>query len=155
IRFLTDWVSKKSYHPFRTSTMDRDASGALYTQAQFETAAAQLAAEVPRLSDIQIEMRLTRLVAGLGDGHTAVWGSEARDFTLTLPLGFYLFDEGLYVISAAPKYKDLAGARVVALDDQPVTEALGKLDPLIGRDNTMWLKTMEPYYLRRTAFLKE
>jgi PAS domain-containing protein len=155
IAMLADWVKKKSFHPFKTATGDRFVSGAAMSEAQFDDTVRKLTADVPKLSDRDIEIALFRLVASLGDGHTAIEGSRSRaEFALTLPLGFYVFDDGLHVISAAPAYADLVGARVVALDGTKADDALARLDPLIARDNAQWVKAMEPHYLRHTPFLK-
>ncbi|HEX4294659.1 MAG TPA: hypothetical protein VHZ29_11030 [Rhizomicrobium sp.] len=117
IRMLADWVGRKSFHPYRTGTSDRILSGASLTQAEFEAAVAKLIADVPKLGDRDIEVALFRLVAGLGDGHTALLGSHTRiEYALTLPLAFYVFDDGLYVVSAAPDHRDLIGSKVIAID---------------------------------------
>jgi tetratricopeptide (TPR) repeat protein len=155
IAMLADWVGKKSLHPFKTSTGDRYVSGAAMTETEFDGTVRKLVADVPKLSDSDIEIALFRLVAALGDGHTAIEGSHTRaEFALTLPLGFYVFDDGVYVISAAPAYADLVGAKVVALDGTQVRDVLARLDPLISRDNAQWVKAMEPHFLRHTPFLK-
>ena len=155
IRMLADWVGRKSFHPYRTGTSDRIVSGASQTQAEFEATAAKLVADVPKLGDRDIEVALFRLVAGLGDGHTALLGSHTRiEYAMTLPLAFYVFDDGLYVVSAAPDHKDLIGSKVVAIDGTPVADALVRIDPLIARDNAQWVKAMAPHYLRHVPFLK-
>jgi len=156
IRFLADRVEHKSYHPFRTTTSDRYVSGAAYTEAEFEAASQKLIAGVPAMSDRAIEIALFRLVAALGDGHTIIAGSRKRlEFAQTLPLGFYVFDDGVRIVSAAPKYAELVGAKLIALDGTPATDALVKIDPLIARDSSQWVKAMEPQYLRHVPFLKE
>jgi hypothetical protein len=156
IRFLADWIERKSFHPFKTETTDRNLSGAVYTQPEFEAAVAKLIADVPAMSDRAIEVTLFRLVAALGDGHTAIVGSRTRlEYALTLPLGFYVFDDGVYIVSAAPGHADLVGAKVLALDGMPVDAALARIDPLIAHDNTMWVKAMEPQDLRHVPMLKE
>jgi hypothetical protein len=61
-------------------------------------------ADVPRLTDFRIEIEL---FASVGDGHTGLAGSRRRiEFALTMALGFYAIDDGLFVISAAPQYRD-------------------------------------------------
>lgn len=154
IRFLLDRIDRQSLHPYRTTIGSRHLSGALYTRDEFVAATEKLIAQVPKLSDIEIELELMRLIASLGDGHSAMWGAQTRDFGLTLPLAFYLFDEGLYVTAADAKYKDVLGSKVVSIDGKPISDALRALDPYISRDNTMWLKTMGPHALRHTPFLK-
>jgi len=154
IQFLAEWVQKKSFHPFRTATGDRILSNASYTREEFEAATRKLSVAVPALSDREIELALFQLVAKLGDGHSAIWGSpKRREFGLTLPLGFYEFDDELYVVSAAPAYANLLGAKVLAIDETRLPEALKKIAPLIGSDNPQWLSATEPEYVRHVPFL--
>jgi hypothetical protein len=132
------------------------ASQAVLTRQEFEIAVAKLIADVPTLTDLRIEAELFRLVASLGDAHTALAGSRRRiEFAMTMPLGFYAFDDGLFVISAAPQYRESVGAKVILLDDMPTEIALRKIDALISHDNAMWLRTMEPHFLRHVPLLKE
>ena len=155
IRFLADWIERKSFHPFRTETADRYVSGALYTRSQFESQVQTLIGQVPKMTDREIEVALFKLVASVGDGHSTVIASRTRlEYAMTLPLGFYVFDDGFYVISAAPKYAALVGAKVTAIDGMPIAAALAKLDDYIAHDNTYWLRTMEPNYFRHVPFLK-
>jgi len=155
IRFLAKWIKARAYHPFKTAAADRYVSGALYSESEFDGQVQSLLAAVPKLSDREIELALFKLVASLGDGHSAVVGSRTRiEFATTFPLGFYQFDDGLYVISAAPKYADLVGARILAIDGTETTEVVKKLDPYIAHDNAEWLKTFEPQFLRHVPFLQ-
>src|SRR5579885_3846397 len=96
-----------------------------------------------------------RLVASLGDGHTSVWGARKPEFALTFPLAFYEFSDGLYIVAAAPQYKNLVGAKVTAFDSTPAGEALARLDPYIAHDNSKWFKAMEQQDIRHVPFLQE
>lgn len=155
IHFLADWVEKKSFHPFRTTTSDRTLSGARLTKEEFEAAVAGLSSHVPTLSDGEIEVALFELIAQLGDGHTTLGGSRTRlEFAITLPLAFYDFDDGLYVVAAVPQYRQLIGAKILALDGMPIAEARAKVAPLIARDNAMWVRALLPHYLRHLPFLQ-
>jgi hypothetical protein len=156
IKFLADWIEKRSYHPYRSETADRYVSSPRYTHQELAAVVAKLTADVPTLTDRQVEIEIFRLLAALGDGHTEMAGSRRRiEFAMTMPLAFYAFDDGLYVIAAAPKYRDLVGARVLALDGTPAETALKKIDELIPHDNEMWLRTMEPHFLRHVPFLQD
>ena len=155
LRFLADWVEHKSYQPFRSDSGNRYVSHAVYSREEFEAAVAKLSAEVPTKSDAAIDVALSRLVAGLGDGHTTLQGARTREFGLTLPLAFYEFEDGLHVVAAPPALAELVGVKVVALDGTPAGEALNRIGPLIGRDNDQWVEAMAPHYLRHTPILKE
>ena len=50
---------------------------------------------------------------------------------------FYFFEEGLFIISSALKYKGLLASQVLQVENKKVYDVINSLDPLIGRDNKM------------------
>jgi hypothetical protein len=110
--------------------------------AVFE-AAERLKAAIPGMSDDAIALELIHIVALIGDGHS--WLSNtgatpAPDATVTvnartLPLQFWLFDDGLFVIHAAEGFEEWIGSRVLRLGDLTVDDALARLTPYVPRDN--------------------
>ncbi len=69
-------------------------------RAEFEGMVAQLAGDIPRLSDAGIRGRITQLVAAARDGHTHADLASNRYFDLiTLE-----FPEGPFVIGGAKSY---------------------------------------------------
>lgn len=93
-----------------------------------------LRADIPRLTDEQIFARLAQLVGTLDQNHSffGAFGpypeSERprvpNDF---LPVRFYAFPEGLFVVAANAAHRDLIGARLLAIDSTPVEEAFRKV----------------------------
>ncbi len=143
IQFLAREVRRKGYDPFRKVSRER-----------FDESIRRLSDAAPRLSDGQIIVELMKIMRNVGDGHSSVLGSRERtDVRPALPVQFYLFREGLYVIAADPKYKDLLGAEVVRFGDRSVDEVLRALDPLLSRDNEMWPKQVAPYRMRSVPLL--
>ena len=72
-------------------------------KAKFDLAVATIKRGVPRFSDAEIILRLTRLVASLGVGHTHVLlpsGSDPYAFHM-YPIRIRWFSDGLAVVSAA------------------------------------------------------
>jgi hypothetical protein len=91
-------------HPNAFATMDR---------GQFEAAVAELNADVPNLKPHQIVVRMIRLAAMVGDGHTRMHlpqagkGDEGPNDELgfhRLPVSFYQFSDGLFVSYASEKH---------------------------------------------------
>ena len=115
---------------------------------------ARLTQNIPMLSDSQATIEVMKLVTKMGVGHTEAWPQYTQDFAETLPLKFFLFKEGLYIIAADPKYQSLLGAQVLSFGDASASQAIASVAPLVFRDNEMWLKTFGPYLLRFTAVLK-
>jgi tetratricopeptide (TPR) repeat protein len=110
--------------------------------------------EIPQLSDRQIEAGLMKLMRMAGDGHTSLMPLYARrEGRQAVPVQFYLFAEGLFITTAAPEFAELAGAQVLRVGSQSIEETLAALDPVISRDNEMWVKFMGPILLRYPQLL--
>jgi len=153
LAFLARWTKAKAYHPFRTDTGDRFVSDAIYTQSEFNAQVRMLSDAVSHLTDPQIELGMMRLLAALGDGHTELAGGPRPEYALTIPVKFEWFEEGLFVTAAAPKYRNLLGARVLAFDGHPTGSVMQSVAPYVSRDNDYWLSAVEPYRLRAIPFL--
>jgi tetratricopeptide (TPR) repeat protein len=127
------------------------------TVQQFDAQVRAIDEAIPKLTDAQIILALTKLMVFLGDGHTAVWGIGANPFfAAALPMRFFWFEEGLFVTAADPKLEDLLGAQVLAFDGRPAVEVLQAMAPYIDSDrgNPMTLKTSAPYRVRNLKMLE-
>jgi len=153
LAFLARWAKAKAYHPFRTDTGDRFVSNAIYSEPEFDAQVRTLNAQIPSMSDVQIELAFMRLVAALGDGHTELGGGPRLEYAQTLPLKFELFGEGLFVTAADPAYRNLLGAQVLGTDGHDIERVWTAVAPYISRDNAYWLTAVEPYRLRAVPFL--
>jgi tetratricopeptide (TPR) repeat protein len=117
--------------------------------AGFDALARQLHDEAPRLTDHQLEVGLMKLARLAGDAHTDIAPSYLqREHRKAIGVQFYLFEEGLFVTNAAPAHKDLVGARVLRLGGHSVAEVQAALDPVISRDNDMWVRLVGPGLMR-------
>jgi tetratricopeptide (TPR) repeat protein len=115
----------------------------------FEVFTRKLHDDIPGLGDHQIEVGLMKLAAMAGDGHTSLsFPFQLRQRYKALPVQFYLFEEGLYITAAAPAHKDLAGTRVLRFGDHTVEQVLQAVDPLVSRDNAVWVKHLAPDLIR-------
>lgn len=120
---------------------------------ELEADMAKLSKNISSLSDAQATIEVMKLVARMGVGHTEALPPHTLEFAQTLPMKFFLFKEGLYVVAADPKYPDLLGAQVLGVGDASVNQAMAAVGPVVFRDNEMWLKAMVPNLLRYTALL--
>jgi tetratricopeptide (TPR) repeat protein len=122
--FVETEVKRMHYQPFRQ-----------VSQAQFETELRRLREDVPRLTDNQIIVRLMRVMSLIGDGHTILFPEFIPEWRQTVPVQFELFQEGLFVIAADPKYAELVGAKVLRFGQQPAEQVIHVVGPIISRDN--------------------
>lgn len=106
------------------------------TEVSFKASADSLMRRVPDLTDAGVAAEMARLLARVGDGHTAVLlGWQERLFRHRLPIEFFDTGEDLVVIAADDSLADLIGARVLAFGETPAGEALDRIDALTSRDN--------------------
>lgn len=143
LAFFAREVKRRAYAPFRR-----------ISEPEFDAAVARLIEDVPGLSDCQILVGMMRLLRPLGDGHAVVLPAESdEEAQVYLPLKFYRFDEGLFVIAAAESCREIVGAQVLSIDGHPAGEVLAAVEPLISRDNDQQVMLLEPELLRWTPLL--
>lgn len=127
--------------------------------AAFDSAAADLRRRVPTLTNDRIVVELGRLMTLLGDGHTGVYGpgpdTPLAFESASLPVLFYLFDDGLHIVDASGKARRWIGARVLRIGERPVEEILSALNEYVHHDNSVTVRWLGVHFsLRRTAFLE-
>jgi tetratricopeptide (TPR) repeat protein len=143
LQLLAREVRRKAYDPSHH-----------WSSADFEAEVKKLNEEIPKLTDMQTVVRLMQLMRKVGDGHSGILGSAERpEFLQNLPVQFYLFKEGLYIISTDPKYRAVLGAQVLRFGDRTVDDVMRALDPLISRDNEIWPSQVGPYRMRSLPLL--
>lgn len=135
IDYLVEEARRMHVGPRRPAFSDR-----------FESAAAALKTAVPDLTNDEIVVELQRLMTLLGDGHTGIYGpgddSELQFDSPALPVLFYAFEDGLYIVDGAGDARRWIGHRVVAFGPRPAEAVLQDLPDYVHHDNLMtplWL----------------
>jgi tetratricopeptide (TPR) repeat protein len=93
--------------------------------------------EAGSLSDSQIRVRLRKITAIVGDGHTAsrLWAEgEPRR---SLPLHLFAFSDGVYIIGAGSSQAELIGAKVLKVGALDIDAAMKATRPYNSVDNDM------------------
>lgn len=101
--------------------------------------AAALREEIPSLSDEQVYVRMGQVVGSLGLHHTLFGsmgfgqpnGSEKVRETY-LPLRFYAFPEGIFIVDAAPEYKELVGAKLLSINGVQAEDVLTRVASVLS-----------------------
>jgi hypothetical protein len=140
LQFLAREIKRIHYDPFKK-----------VSEKEFDAFVKKLSDDVPKLTDAQLIVGLYKMTRMPGDGHTSV--RNAPQFQKQLPVQFFQFTEGVFITAAAPEQADLVGAQVLKIGDSAVEKVIEALDPLISRDNTMWIKTIAPNFMRNPILL--
>jgi tetratricopeptide (TPR) repeat protein len=123
--------------------------------ADLAATAANLRTQIPNLTDGQIIVRMQRILAQLGDGHSLAYFFFGNRELKRLPVNLYFFSDGLYVMHAPEAQKGLIGCRVLKIGNLDAETIVQRLVPYITRDNDNMLRTMGTYFLTTPEFLRE
>lgn len=105
-------------------------------EAEFRAAVASLDADIPKLSDDEIFVRLAQIVAMVQDGHT---GFNLRPFPPSddkedIPIRFERYEDGIYVRAAAQEYAAAVGGKVIEVGSVGWKEAIRRVDSIESHD---------------------
>lgn len=123
---------------------------------EFEAAAADIRARIPRLTDEGIANELKRLVVMLGDGHSGIWSVPTDDVRFAgLPIDVYMFSDGLFVVGAAgADARELIGSELLEIGGRPVDELVPGIERYLAVDNPMGLRSGTPALITRIDLLE-
>lgn len=127
------------------------------SEQDFRDAVSALDAAIPTLTDNEIKLELSRLVAMVGDAHTKLYlvfpsidllpdwfdGEILRSY----PIRVHWFSDGLFVIGSTTGHADTLGARVVQIGTSTPDEIMRLIRPLIAHSVEEWVVKESADYL--------
>ena len=140
--YLDKRVRETHWEPFR-----------VLPEAEWRSELRSLSDDIPDLEDTAAAVRLMKLIARVGDGHTSVWPKNDGTWH-AIPAVFYWFTDGLFLLAAAPEYEDAIGGRVTRIGGLSADEALRRAETVTPRDNEMTLRWLAPQVLSIMEVLK-
>jgi C-terminal processing protease CtpA/Prc len=140
LAFLMHEAKRIHYDPYRTTS-----------EAELDSLAAALEAEIPQLTDDEILVRMQAIVVRLGDGHSHV---HTIDKPAILPLHLIQLPQGLFVEGAAEEHADLVGAKVLRIGGCTADEALRRAEGITSRDNEMNVRDVSARLLASVRLLR-
>lgn len=110
--------------------------------------AADLKTKVAAYSDERVLLELERLMFYMHDGHSYILPVARKVQTVYLPIQFYIFSNGTYIIDADEPYKNLIGCRVLSIYGVEVDKLANDMNSYIHQDNHYTVKWFAPSILR-------
>lgn len=118
------------------------------TRAEFDTAAAKLRDEIPRLANHEIVVGILRLIAMVGDGHTQAQNYSQVGGFRSLPFMCEWLHDGYYVTRTTRSHSAILGMRLLRVGKTPIDDAAKKLAELFAAENEMQMRRRVPFSLR-------
>jgi hypothetical protein len=134
------WTAIQRYHPAPFHKTDR---------ATFVRAFEALDRRLPSLSRADGFASLSRFVALVREAHTGLdLGADSAAKFHTFGLKLYPYADGVAVQAAEPALRELAGARLVAVDGVPADDVIRRVTPYAHASNAMTVRWVLPFLLR-------
>jgi hypothetical protein len=126
LQYLAKELPRRHKNAFHTVSKD-----------QFQQAVLALDAAIPSLAEHEILIGLRRIVAMVGDAHTAL--APPENFH-RYPLTLYRFGDNVRVVRTTSNYKTALGARVVGIGSLSIAEASAKIDTLVPHETDQFVR---------------
>ncbi len=107
------------------------------SKEEFARALTELDAAIPSLQEHEILVGLRRIVALIGDAHTALGPPENFH---RYPLTLYWFGNDLRVLRTTSQYKRALGTRVRGIGGLSLAEATAKVNTLVPHENDQFVR---------------
>ncbi|SEJ59747.1 Peptidase family S41 [Propionispira arboris] len=102
-----------------------------------------------RLDIHTIVIEIAKIVATIGDAHTAVVLPRYN----RLPIEVYCFQEGLFVVAAMPTCQNLLWQKLIAINGETISSICKRLEQVISHENQSFVLAQLPEYLICTDIL--
>jgi len=125
------------------------------SEEKFKRMIVEIQKKIPTLSDQEIVFEFMKLVAAVGNGHNFIVPAYTpKGAFQQLPLQFYQFTDGLFIVKADQDYEQFIGSKVVSIGNISTAEALARTQVINARDNEMQQLWLGPHYLGLAEVLK-
>ena len=110
--------------------------------------AASLKTKVAQYSDERMLNELERLMFYMHDGHSYILPVATKVQAFFLPVQFYIFSDGVYIVDADDPYKNLIGSKVLTIQNVAVAKLVNDMNYFIHQDNRYTVLWFAPSVLR-------
>lgn len=117
---------------FRANVFAVERSYSPAGRAEAERRLDALEGTLERTNAVAFEIEIARIVALADNGHSTVFASSRAPWSNRIPIRLTTFGDEFRVMRAIPKYRDLLGTKLVAIDGKPVAVARDSGRTLFG-----------------------
>jgi hypothetical protein len=144
IDYLKERIQELHYNPYQSMS-----------KTDLDHKILSLKSEINSFTDNEIVVELMKIIGSLGNGHNLIIPTSPNKGALKkLPVQFYQFSDGLFIVSADTGFEKWIGYEVEFIENTTAEEALQKTNVVNARDNNMQTLWLAPYYLALPDVLK-
>jgi tetratricopeptide (TPR) repeat protein len=144
LHYLAREIERLHVHPYHATSAEA-----------FEQKVNDIDCRIPELSDRQVVFAFMQLLGMLGNGHNFIVPAFGEKGSFNqLPMQFYWFSDGLFVVNAIEPYRQWIGHKVEQVGDSSTLKALELVKTVNPRDNEMQQRWLAPYYIGLPSVLE-
>jgi Peptidase family S41 len=139
---------------FLTNALMQYHANAFHTisRSSFLQRVQEIRRRLPYMGNAETIVAIKQLVALIGDAHTG-FGFSSRPINFYIfPIKVYRYSDGIYIQAAAPKYRDVVGARIASIGNVSAAEAERRLDTVADASNSWTKRWWLPFTIRGEVF---
>ena len=110
------------------------------TKATFDQEVEELYTAIPNLTEHEIIIGFTKIIASFKYGHTGIFFHYNPIKFHHYPFHIYEFKDGIYIEGTTAEYQKALGAKVLKVNEVPIREALEKIKPVVNAENSQYFK---------------
>lgn len=99
---------------------------------------------IDKLDYEEMKVEISRVIASIKDAHTSLIFPASR----FIPLKFYYFNDGVYIINSTKDYENLLFKKIIAIEDMNIEAVLEELRSIISFENQYFFKAQSMKYLQ-------
>jgi hypothetical protein len=134
------WIADIDY--FEKEFVDKSKTYSPDSAESCKTALKKLKLQIDSLDDNKIILEISRCIAMANNGHTKI----DLNWMKKIPLRFYWFSDGLFVIKASIENAKFLGAKVLMIDSIDIEKVQNILNPYLSGNNN-WKRYSGTNYL--------
>lgn len=114
------------------------------TMERFNESIDKLKSMINELDYDDIKVELSKIVASIRDAHTSI----AFPVNKYMPIKLYWFEDGIYIIRATEKYKELLYNKILSIEGIEIDRVINRLSNIISFENEYFFKAQSMKYIQ-------
>ncbi len=110
------------------------------TKEIFDTEVETLYKNIPNIEEHEIIVGITKVMALFKYGHTGINFNQKQIEFHSLPFNLYQFNDGVFIQGVHKDYQKTLGAKVLEINNIPISDALKKIYPVVNAENDQFFK---------------
>lgn len=123
------------------------------TEKEFDAGIKKIISKLDSDSDFETTIKLSQLLAKIGDSHTTINNSKFSKTKKIIPIGFSWFGDDIYVLTTSKDNSEILNKKVVSINEYHIKTVIDSLKTTFSNDNNATIKKQAIRFLNKKKYL--